>query len=225
MVFSSVQTYQRNGVWADEFSFYTDSIKKSPGDIRPYISLANYYLKNNDIQSGLSTLLDAYEIKPDNIGVLACLFKIYTQLNIPDKYNFYYKKILDSIAEGNFKCSQNNFLDQTGKILYRKKRYGDVISVLEPIKKCRIKPAPYYGNLAECYYRIGNYGKAIENFRESVKLDPSNSYYLYSLTISYVQADDRENAIETFNLLLRSTPPPGLSPAVEELKNYFSDSL
>lgn len=61
----SFLTFQRNKVWENHYTFWTDIIEKEPNNARAYVGLAAYYETKNNKKKSYEFLLKSYEIKPN----------------------------------------------------------------------------------------------------------------------------------------------------------------
>jgi len=72
----SVTTIQRNRVWKDELTLWTDTASKYPMSPRAHFALANFYKRNGDIDIAIELYRRVLELDPDyheahnNLGVL-----------------------------------------------------------------------------------------------------------------------------------------------------------
>lgn len=57
-------TYQRNFIWKDDFSLWSDVVKKSPEKARPYNNLGRAYLANKTFQQAVPFLEEALRLNP-----------------------------------------------------------------------------------------------------------------------------------------------------------------
>jgi tetratricopeptide (TPR) repeat protein len=57
-------TYQRNFVWKDEVTFWSDVVKKSPYKARPYNNLGRAYLTNKAFPQAVPFLKEALRLNP-----------------------------------------------------------------------------------------------------------------------------------------------------------------
>jgi len=76
----SVMTYQRNLVWNDEVSLWTDNISKTPLLARPYSNLGKEYLDKMILDKALSYCRRAVNIEPDFADAHLNLGSVYILL-------------------------------------------------------------------------------------------------------------------------------------------------
>ncbi|MFC1692061.1 tetratricopeptide repeat protein [Candidatus Latescibacterota bacterium] len=76
----SFMTYQRNKVWKDEISFWSDAVKKSPQKSRAYHNLADAYLTKEMYEDAYQQLSKALRFDPNqpalNFNMGYCLHKM-----------------------------------------------------------------------------------------------------------------------------------------------------
>ena len=70
IVFLSVLTFQRNMVWQNGITLWTDSIAKDPRNHRPYFILGNEYRHRGMTGEAIGAYVEALRINPDHL--LAC---------------------------------------------------------------------------------------------------------------------------------------------------------
>jgi tetratricopeptide (TPR) repeat protein len=64
----AVLTYQRNKVWKDEVSLWSDVIRKSPSKARAYSDRGHAYHLRGDLDPALQDYSKALELRPDLVG-------------------------------------------------------------------------------------------------------------------------------------------------------------
>ncbi|MBK8846013.1 MAG: tetratricopeptide repeat protein [Bacteroidetes bacterium] len=65
IISNAVLTYQRNKVWQDEITLWTDAIKKSPNKARPYVIRGNAYEDLNKMDDAILDYNKAVELQPN----------------------------------------------------------------------------------------------------------------------------------------------------------------
>jgi len=59
-------TYQRNAVYHDAITLWSDTVKKSKNKVRPLVNLGNAYFRLGQFNKGISYMKEAIRIKPEN---------------------------------------------------------------------------------------------------------------------------------------------------------------
>jgi tetratricopeptide (TPR) repeat protein len=102
-------------------------------------------------------------------------------------------------------------------------RDGSYNSAIEHYAKARelgFEPDPsFFYNLGNSYYRIGDYDKALSNYREALKLDPNKLEALKNMVVAYQRKGDTKSARETAEILAKRDPGGEYAKwAIEALK-------
>jgi len=88
------RTIDRNRVWYDRLSLYSDMTKESPASVHGWANLGIYYIQNNEWQKGEQTLLRAQSIAPDHLPLLDSLGIVAEHAGNLDLAETYYRKAL-----------------------------------------------------------------------------------------------------------------------------------
>jgi hypothetical protein len=74
--------------------------------------------------------------------------------------------------------------------LYEAGNYGEAIQVYEQLAAQGVEDSVLFYNLGNAYYRTGDLGRAILNFRRAAELDPRDPDIRANLALANAQADD-----------------------------------
>ncbi len=173
-----VATVGRNSVWKDEFSLWTDTVRKSPESAvaREYLGYALY--ERGQVEEAIECYLMALQLKPDYEDAHINLGIAYAARGRIDEAIDHYMKALR--IQPNSVEGHNNL-----GLAYAAKGWTDRAMEQYQIA-LSINPyfAKAYNNLGSAY---GNEGltqgdenlldKAIVNFRYAASLDPDNPLY------------------------------------------------
>jgi tetratricopeptide (TPR) repeat protein len=72
-------TYQRNFVWKNEFSLWSDVVKKSPGKYRAYNNLGRAYRENRQYSLALSRYQQALRLHPGSSKIYVNMGNVYEE--------------------------------------------------------------------------------------------------------------------------------------------------
>jgi len=113
------------------------------------------------------------------------------------------------------------------EIYSARKKWKDVIRVLEPLLKYR-HDYPTYHMLAEAHYRLDQLEEARKHFEEAIKLNPQSATDHYQLGNIYLADNAFARAAETYQTALRlGLDSPvlryKLATAYFNLRNYFGN--
>ncbi len=160
-------TYQRNLIWKDEVTFWSDVVKKSPVKDRPYNNLGRAYLSNKAFLQAIPFLKDALRLNPYfpyahfNLGIA------YQGIGQYDEAITEYRKTLYDIRQPYFAEVHNNL-----GICYFVKGLTD--EAIEEFKQA-IETNPYFSNahfnLGIAYRSKGLYTLANEQIKKAEVLE------------------------------------------------------
>lgn len=154
--FYSLATYQRNRVWANEFTLWFDSIQKSPYKIRPHLNMGGAFIQRKAYDLAVQEFLNALTLNPDLPQAYSGIGICYLNKNDLDK------------ARSNFEKAVKlnpRFTDANvglGMVHYRQGNYQQALSFLLPqFSKRRESPQIVY-MIADSHLRLGHYKEALE---------------------------------------------------------------
>jgi protein O-mannosyl-transferase len=160
-------TYQRNFVWKDEVTFWSDVIKKSPDKARPYNNLGRAYLCNKAFPEAIPYLKEALRLNPYfsfahyNLGIA------YQGIGLCDEAITEYQKTLYGTRQPYFAKVHNNL----GVCYFIK---GRTDMAIEEFNKA-IEINPYFSdahfNLGIAYRSKGLYALADEQMKKAESLE------------------------------------------------------
>jgi hypothetical protein len=79
LIISGYATYQRNSIWQDRATLWTDVVKKAPNNSRALTNLGKYYVDTLDPNTAISLLEHAITLAPGNSRTHYTLGLAYTQ--------------------------------------------------------------------------------------------------------------------------------------------------
>ncbi|NUO08717.1 MAG: tetratricopeptide repeat protein [Candidatus Brocadia sp.] len=241
-------TISRNRIWLNEFTFSTETIRRSPESFRVYNDLGYYYYQRGFIDAAIRVFRDSIQVKYEqpkahcNLGAAYSLkgldneaieeLKIATYLRneYPEAHNnlgLLYKRkgMLDkAINEYAEALKTNPYYAEAhcnlGSALIDQGRLDEAFSELEKAIKIRRDFAPAQYNIAVIYYKKGQMDKAYNKFLEAYQLDPANADIHIGLAVLYLDHfHDNKKALEHIQEALRISPK---HKQAEEMKNIIN---
>jgi tetratricopeptide (TPR) repeat protein len=197
---NTVFTYERNKVWANEYTFWADCLRKSPNKPRP---LCNYGKALADAGHALEAL--TYFDKAIKVN--------------PRYYAAYCNRGVAYNVLGNYKKAIADFdraieIDPTFAAAYYNR--GVAYDVLGSYKQAiadfnrtiEIDPtfAETYNNRGGAYVNIGNYKQAIADFDKAIEIDPTYVEAYYNRGIAYNSLGNYNQAIEDYDSAIEINP-------------------
>jgi tetratricopeptide (TPR) repeat protein len=212
-------TYQRNHVWKDSVTLWTDTLLKNPNNLRAEMSLGNAYLKSVDLVSAGKHYQKAMELallekRPEFFHDAAYslgMVNLFTG-KLPEA-----KKVIDLME------SQLAGKPATGILKgFYSSLSGDhetAIRLLTASLKTAVQldAVTVHTLLGDTYRRTGQVHKALESYRQAINEDPSFSAAYYGMGNAYFLLKDMNNA-ELYTdkaLLLDPVNPLALSQMVD----------
>jgi len=178
----SILTIQRNLVYKDQVSLWTDTIKKSPLKPRPYINLGEAYTSLGEYPKALKYLNRALELEPANYHALIGLVQVYTEMGVFDKAIEIDERLLRMHPSV---VVYNNL----GLIYYIR---GDLNKAQEyfyiALQAKDFYPETYF-NLARVYLLKGQTQKAKEIYLKILFQEPRENMARYALIRLYLGSD------------------------------------
>jgi tetratricopeptide (TPR) repeat protein len=146
-----------------------------------YNSLGDIFMEKGDFDKALDFFKESIKIDGENPTILCCMGECYEQLNDFKLAEYYYKKSLELDPEYPESWLGRGIIeDMNGNT-----REG----IAFMLKAASLEPTNFliFFVLAETYEKIENYDAAIENYKKSLQLEPSNEDCLkrYTLLASY----------------------------------------
>lgn len=197
---NSVLTYSRNKVWQNDFSLWSDVVKKSPNKARPWNNLARYYLDKKNYQKAFIGYNKSIEINPDFFEA------VYGRGILFQEIGDYEKAIADlshaiEIEPGYFEAYNNRGFIYTMMHQYEK-AFADFTMAI----KINPNSEKVYNNLGLFYINLNEYDKAIYQFIKALRISPNYIEALNNLGQAYMDTKKYDSAINTFTQLINLEP-------------------
>lgn len=175
LVFYAVTAFGRGIVWKDDFTLWSDVLKKSPMSVKAYTAIGTSYLREGRDDDALNMFKKAVELRPDydkgyyNLGVV-CQRKGYVDAAI-----LYFKKAVEitpRYAKAHFNL---------GLSYAKKGKYDEAIAEYEEALKSMSSNAALYNNLGNAYSAKGMYERALTEYGKAVSIDPNYAEAYYNM--------------------------------------------
>ncbi len=88
-------SYERNKIWHDYLTFWSDTAKKSPGSVMAHINLGNAYVDKALFDKAIEEFQEALTIDKNHAGAHVNLGNLYHEKDLPEKAVDEYQKALD----------------------------------------------------------------------------------------------------------------------------------
>ncbi|MFQ5455772.1 MAG: tetratricopeptide repeat protein [Nitrospirota bacterium] len=203
--FQSVWTYERNFVWRNGLTLWSDNVIKSPDSSYANNNLGAEYGRMGDTNKAIELYKKAIVISPEYSEAYNNLGVIYARIGDMDKAIELYKKAI--VINPEYSEAYNNL-----GIAYDKK--GDMDKAIKLYKKAIVINPEYseaYNNLGFIYARQKRLELAIKYYDISLKIKPDNKTTRYNLIFLYNEIGMRDKQILYFKKALELDPDNALT--------------
>jgi tetratricopeptide (TPR) repeat protein len=196
----SVWTYQRNHVWQDKITLWSDVVKKSPGKARPHFNLGAAFSEQKRDAEAIPLYQRALEISPDlaqphiNLGET-----LERQNKIEEAAKHYYAalQIKPDLPE-----AHNN----VGAILAKQGRTEEAIQFYQNALRIRPHYALAHFNLAHTLVENGRIEEGIRHYYQAIQIKPEYAEAHNNLGGIYINSGETEKAIKHYIAALQFDP-------------------
>ncbi len=210
----SAWTYERNSIWSDRITLWSDCVKKSPNLARPHDNLGGALLTQGKVVDAMRHFQDAMRIDPNdyrahhNMGVA-----LEKQGKFDEAIEHYFKALsIKPDFEEAYNNLGNNVLKQ-GKLDEAIKYYSRVLYINPELTQAHY-------NLGLVLLRKGNNIEAIDSFSKALKLDPGLANAYNNWGVALLREGEIDKAIAFFQKALQIQPD--LAQAYHNLESVLA---
>jgi len=196
----SVLTYERNLVWKDEASLWTDVVRKSPNKARGHNNLGVNFEKLQRTDDALEEYKSALTFQPDYVQAHNNLGVVYEKLGRLEEAVEEYKTALS--LQPDFVEAHNNLgnaLEGAGRLDEALREYKTAIDINPAFSKA-------YYNLGLFYYHHAEPSKALPALEKAVQIDPDYAKARNNLGALYKDMGQYDKAIHEYKTALSLQP-------------------
>ena len=190
IIFTGMQTYQRNQIFQNEKVFWEDAIRKAPALARPYHNLAMYHFDRvGDIRTAFQLYNIALKLRyPERTELKATTYNnlgnIFLNQNMFEDAARMYEMAL-AIHPGYSQANRNLIIHH----IYREK-WDEALRLVDQLLSKRPRHAPYLDLKGLIFLRQNRVDEAIPFFRQALIIDPGSKKALSNLaTALYLKGD------------------------------------
>lgn len=196
----SVLTFQRNQVWKNELTLWTDTVLTAPKSYVAHNNLAGYYMQKGFINNAYDEIQFALKLKPDFVDAYTNLGALY------EKRSFYpeARKAYETALSINPK--HPSALSNLGNIY---KKMGHKELAIQAYKKSKeINPNFYLAdyNLGNILFEEGNLKEAKEKYLSALSIQPNFPNAHFNLSVIYSKEGKLEMAIQEMKKVVKLLP-------------------
>lgn len=243
LVLFFINTVSTARVWENEYTLWSNVLRKNPDSAMAHAALGAYYLKEERDDEAKRHLLKAIQMRPDydkpyyNIAVVleregdidAAISAMERAVRINPQYvkaRFMLGLMLERVGRHDEAIAEYNealvFMPDSGVIYNNlgiaynaKGMYTDALKNYERAISLDPGYADAYYNMGNTFVNAGQYREALSSYRTAVKLNPGSASAYFNMGNVYLLLNRREDAVSAYrNALILD---PGHSGAKEML--------
>ncbi len=230
----SIWTYQRNEVWKDSISLWSDNVEKVENKARPRINLASAFFQKGELEDALFQYSEALRIKPEyadaHYGMGLVLFaqekideairQYLKALKIRPRYSLAHYNIGNALAKkGDLDEARIHYLEALrtkpnhaeshyglGIVLFDMGRINEAIGHFYEALRLNPDYAEPHNNIGIILKAQGRLDEAIDHFFEAIRINPDYAKAHHNLGIAFVYKGRFDEAIKHFSEAVRINP-------------------
>ena len=171
----SVGTVQRNTVWTDNYTFWTDTVRKSPDGFIPRYNLGVELLARGRTDEAIDQFQAALRLAPDFLPAHNNLGAAYARKGLIDEA---IEELRIAIKLDPESADAHNNL---GSALGEKGLSDKAMEQFRIALSLNPAFADAHNNLGISYLKLGDFDKALTHFEEAVRLNPYHTSYRANL--------------------------------------------
>jgi tetratricopeptide (TPR) repeat protein len=196
----SVWTYQRNQIWQDPVTFWTDCAAKSPDKYRPQYDLAVALYNAGDLSGAVIQSKKAIQINPDDAKAHTNMGNAFLkQDNIDEALQCFHRALA---LNPNYADAHNNL----GNALLKQGNTDDALQSFRRALALDPDLADAHNNIGNVFFKQGKTGEALQYFQRALSLNPDQAEAHNNLANALMQKGDIRGAIDHFQAILKKYP-------------------
>ena len=167
-----------------------------------HMRLGVSYFREGDTTSALRELLEAEKLNPNDPQVCNVLGLIYLKKKDYEKAISYFNTALE--VKPDFSEVRNNL----GALYLELRQWDNAIFEFKRALSDDLYRTPEraYSNIGWAYYKKGDIGKAIDNYKKALDISPDFVLARYNLGISYLSINKVDKAINALKMAIKQNP-------------------
>ena len=196
----SVWTYQRNRVWQNKVTLWSDVVKKSPGKARPHFNLGAAFSEQKRDEEAIPLYQRALEINPKLAQPHINLGEALERHNKIEEAAEHYRAALQ--IKPDLPEAHNNI----GSILAKQGRTEEAIQSYQNALKIRPHFALAHFNLAHTLVENGKVEQGIRHYYQAIRFKPEYAEAHNNLGGVFIKLGETEKAIKHYIAALQIDP-------------------
>ncbi|MDR3703484.1 MAG: tetratricopeptide repeat protein [Candidatus Sulfopaludibacter sp.] len=166
VLIAAVATHARAAVWASPMALWQDTVRKSPNKTRVRFQLAFAYYARQDYPAAIQKFAEAARVGPPRADLLLDWGLSYAALHETDR-------ALEKLNEAAALTPTAHVYSQIGQVNGAAKRWPEALEALNRAAAIDPNYALTYFYRGLVYYSTNQCGKAVQEYRHALALDPA----------------------------------------------------
>ena len=196
----SAATISRNTVWRNDYTLFTDTVRKSPDARMPRNRLGGVFFKKGRIDEAIEQYQIALRLDPDSAISHYNLGLAFSSKGRTDEAIEQYERALQ--LDPDFADAHNGLATS----FFKKGQIDKAIEQYQVALQLNPNDEKAHNNLGLAYFKKGQIDKAIEEYRVALRLNPDNAKAHSNLGLAYFKRGQIDKAIEQFQAAVRLNP-------------------
>ena len=211
-------TIDRNTVWRDNYSLFSDTVRKSPDGAKPHNNLGYVLEGRGQIDEAIEQYQIALRLNPDSAEASNNLGSAFDKKGWVDRAMEQYQTTLR--MHPNFSRSRISL----GYVLEEKGMLEAAIEQYQIVLQLNPGSVDAHYSLGNAFFKKGWIDRAIEQYQTALKLNPDYADVHFNLGIAFEDKGLIDEAIEQYQIALALNPSdPSLRSQL--MKAYEMKSL
>ena len=195
-----ISVVNRNETWRDDYSLWSDAVRKVPNSSRPYNDIGNVFYEKGQLEDAVKQYKTAIRLKPDFLEPHNNLGMIYSEQG----------RFADAVMEFRtalrFNPKQMDVRFNLGNAYTRQGKLSEAVEEFKTLLKMNPNEPQYHYALGETYDKNGRSDEALEEFKAAVRLNYGFTDAHYYLGSIYLKKGLRDEARTEFETVLKLRP-------------------
>lgn len=203
LFFFAVQTFGRNQIWKNSISLWTDAVRQDSLNVMGHYALGNVYMEAGLHDDAIKSYRNAIALVPSFSSAHAGLGNAYLAKGEVDRAIYHYQE-----AQSLGSAEDLAIFANLGMALEHKGLFEEAISQYERALEVDSTFAMARLGLAESYSRKGQYGRAIEEYNELIRIEERNlkARVFFNLGVAQHMKGNYSDAIASYEEALGMEP-------------------
>ena len=201
----AISAHERNKVWKDAFTLWSDVVNKAPENVRAHYNLGSAFSYQGSLEEEIEEYKKALALQEDYPRVNFHLGNSFQKLGRKQEAIQAYRRELQ--IQPKFAMAHNNLAN----VLADQKQYEE--SLKEYKVAILFKPGydKAHANMATVLMDLGRVEEAMDQYRIAIRLNPNSRSAHYNLGLAYQRQERIAEAIKEYEAVIRLRPNHALA--------------